>query len=390
MNIFYELLKFSGTSFEEIIEGDTRILVPKRAMTDLVPPSKPAFFNPKAHLSRDLSLITYFTFLQRFDKRQIFLDGMAGVGSRGLRTANELGVYSIVNDLNPTALAMAEHSAAINDIKNIEFFNDEICRFFAMRSRDGKRGTIVDIDPFGSPVEFFDCGLRATMHNGMISMTATDLQVLHGLANRACVLKYGGVPIRTTYGNEIAIRLILGSLRTVAGRLNVKVTPLFVYNNMHYYRLYVQVFKKTDQTENIGYIIHCSKCGHRHISSKLQYMCNLCNSETSIGGPLWIGTIFDDEFVKNMLSGATKLKVNPRCEKIIDIATRESNLPATYYTLDEVSAKTRTSPPKLTRLVCELNNKGFASSPTIFDPTGFRTTANIEQISSVFTTLNIC
>ena len=380
-------MKFPRESFEEIIEGETSILVPKKAITDIVPPSEPAFFNPKAHLSRDLSLITYFTFLQRFDKRQIFLDGMAGVGSRGLRAANELGVYSIINDLNPTALAMAEHSADVNAIKNIEFSNDEICRFFAMRSRDGKRGAIVDIDPFGSPVEFFDCGLRATMHGGIMSMTATDLQVLHGLANRACVLKYGGVPTRTTYGNEIAIRLILGSLRIVAGRLNVKVTPLFVFSNMHYYRLYVQVFKKTDQAENIGYIIHCSKCEHRHISLDLQHVCNLCNSKTSIGGPLWIGDIFDQKFVKSMSSNVIKLKVNPRCEKIVDIAARESNLPAAYYTLDEIASKTRTSPPKLTRLVSELEDNGFPSSPTVFDPTGFRTTANIEQISRIFVAL---
>ncbi len=229
-------MKFSKEYFEEIIEGDTYMLVPKRSLTDTVPPNKPAFFNPKARLSRDLSILVYSTFLQQFDEPRIFLDGMSGVGARGLRAANELGVYSVINDLNPTALAMSEHSAMLNNIDGIEFSNDEVCRFFAARSRDGKRGTIVDIDPFGSPVEFFDCGLRATIHGGMMSVTATDLQVLHGLADRACVLKYGGMPVRTTYGHEIATRLILGSLRIVAGRLGFKIVPLFVYSNMHYYR----------------------------------------------------------------------------------------------------------------------------------------------------------
>ena len=40
--------------------------------------------------------------------------------------------------------------------------------------------------------------------------------------------KYGGIPIRTEYGNEIAIRLILGCLRMVAGRLGLEIIPLYV------------------------------------------------------------------------------------------------------------------------------------------------------------------
>ena len=34
--------------FQEIIEGDTKLLVPKKSLTEKVPPIKPAFFNPKA------------------------------------------------------------------------------------------------------------------------------------------------------------------------------------------------------------------------------------------------------------------------------------------------------------------------------------------------------
>ena len=41
----------------EIIEGGTKLLVPKGSMTEKVPPKEPAFFNPRASLSRDLSII---------------------------------------------------------------------------------------------------------------------------------------------------------------------------------------------------------------------------------------------------------------------------------------------------------------------------------------------
>ena len=37
----------------EITEGNTKLLVPKGSMIEKVPPKEPAFFNPRANLSRD-------------------------------------------------------------------------------------------------------------------------------------------------------------------------------------------------------------------------------------------------------------------------------------------------------------------------------------------------
>ena len=46
-----------NTKITEISEGKTKILVPSDAITDTVPPKEPAFFNPKASLNRDFSII---------------------------------------------------------------------------------------------------------------------------------------------------------------------------------------------------------------------------------------------------------------------------------------------------------------------------------------------
>ena len=260
-------MEFPNDSFQEIVEGKTKLLVPKKSLTEKVPPKKPAFFNPKAKLNRDFSIIAYAAFLKDFQCPKIFLEGLSGIGARGLRVGNELQLEKIViNDLNPNALKMAEYSTKLNNLKNIEFSEKELCRFLSKYSKKGKRGSIVDIDPFGSPAAFFDCGIRATMHGGILSTAATDLQVLNGLFQNACKRKYGGIPIRTKYGNEIAIRLILGCIRRVAGRLGVEIIPLFVESEMHYYRTYVKVLNRPDQEENLGYILHCKNCGHRKIS----------------------------------------------------------------------------------------------------------------------------
>ena len=381
-------MEIPNESLEEITEGKTRIIVPKKSLTDIVPPKEPAFFNPKAKLNRDFSIIAYSAFLKNFQGPKIFLEGLSGIGVRGLRVANELKTEKVViNDLNPTALKMAEYSAKLNNIENIEYVEKEVCRFFSNYSKKGERGSIVDIDPFGSPAAFFDCGIRATMHGGILSTAATDLQVLNGLFQSACKRKYGGIPVRTEYGNEMAIRLILGCLRAVAARLGVEVVPIFVESDMHYYRTYVKVFNRPDQQENLGYILHCKKCGHRKTSLEQEFECELCRSKFGIAGPLWIGKIFEKEFVKSMLEEIPNLLVDKNCEKTLEKCVLESDMPATYFILDEIASKTKSSPPKLENIIKELEAKNFIASPTSFNPTGFRTNAKIDEIIKIFQTI---
>jgi len=378
-------LEFPDETFQEIIEGETKLLVPKKSITDKVPPMKPAFFNPKAKLNRDFSIIAYSAFLNKFQNPKIFLEGLSGIGARGLRVSNELEIENlIINDLNPSALKMAEYSANLNELKNIEFSEKEVCRFLSDHSKKGERGSIVDIDPFGSPAAFFDCGIRATMHGGILSTAATDLQVLNGLFQGACKRKYGGIPVRVEYGNEMAIRLILGCLRTVAARLGVEVIPMFVESEMHYYRTYVKVLNRPDQQENIGYILHCKNCGHRKTTTNQEQNCELCESKISIAGPLWIGKIFDKEFVKNMLLEVPKLTVDKKCEKILSKCLAESEMPGTYFTLDEIASRMKSSPPKLETVILNLQKNNFTASVTSFNPTGFRTNAKINEVIEIF------
>ena len=381
-------MKVSEETLEEIIEGKTKIVVPKRSLVDVTPPKEPAFFNPKAKTTRDFSIIVYESFLKKFAGPKIFLEGLSGLGARGVRVANELDIDKvIINDLNPNALLLAERSAKLNKVKNIEFSEKEICRFLSEFSKKDQRGTIVDIDPFGSPAPYFDCGIRATMHGGILSVTATDLQVLNGLFNNACKRRYGGVPIRVEFGSEIAIRLILGCLRIVSARLDIQVEPIFVESDMHYYRVYVKIFNRPDQTENLGYIFHCSSCGHRGVTNEIKHNCELCNDSIKSAGPLWIERLFDKNFVKEMITTEMNMKLGKNYVKVLEKCLNESEMPPTFFTVDEIASKMKSSPPKLEEAIKILQQNGFLASPTCFSPTGFRTNARIEQIEKVFSKL---
>jgi len=376
-----DLLQRIEEKLVEITEGTTKILVPKKSLDEKVPPKEPAFFNPAAKLTRDFSILAYSAFWEDFDKPKIFLDGLAGLGARSLRVANEIpDVEAVVaNDINSDGLNIAQDSMKLNEISNFDTSENEICHFFGSYSKKGKRGSIVDIDPFGSPTKYFDCAIRATMHGGMLSVTATDLQVLHGLSKRSCQRKYHGVPIKTEYSNEIAIRLILGCLEYVAGRLEIQIIPQFVQHDMHYYRAYLKILNKPGQKEQLGYIVHCKSCGSRKSVMK-QETCNICNSKTDVAGPLWIGQLFEKEFVMKMNEIIPKLVVDKRCEKILEKCVLESEMPPTYYTLDEIASRMQKSPLKMRNMIKKLQDAGFVASPTSLNPNGFRTDCSIDEI----------
>lgn len=367
-----------------ITEGKTKILVPKGAIEDKVPPRDVAFFNPRAKLSRDLSIIAYSAFLRGIERPKIFLDGMSGLGARGLRVANEIrDVQVFANDANPRALELSRESAELNGLKNYSVSENEVCRFLSEFSTEGNRGTIVDIDPFGSPARFIECGIRATAHKGLLSVSATDLQVLHGLFNDACKKKYHGTPIKTTYSNEIATRLILGMIITVAARLDVEATPIFSETNQHYYRVYLRILNKPDTRNMIGFIVHCRNCGNRSATPDSEKSCSLCGADLELAGPLWVGALFDREFAESMLGEASNYSVDKKCVKSLQKCVLESQMPACYYTLDEIAEVLRTSPLPLQETILRLQRNGFSASPTSFNPTGFRTNCTIDKIKEI-------
>lgn len=369
-----------------ITEGKTKILVPKAAIESKVPPMDVAFFNPRAKLSRDFSIIAYSAFIKKFHGPKTFLDSMSGVGARGLRVANEIKEieHVYVNDLNPTALELGRKSAELNNLQNYTASEEETCRFLSSFSRKGMRAAIVDIDPFGSPTKHLDCGIRATVHGGILSVTATDLQVLHGLFNDACRKKYYGTPIKTHYADEIAIRLILGCIHLIAARLDVEATPVFVENNMHYYRVYVRILNKSDTRDMMGFISHCRSCGNREIGKEKKELCDICNGTMIAAGPLWIGSLFEKEFLKDMLEDIPNHTVDKKCEKTIQRCILESEMPGCYYTLDELAEMRKKSPASLEKSIMILQKNGYASSPTSFNPTGFRTDCKINKILELF------
>ena len=115
-----------------------------------------------------------------------------------------------------------------------------------------------------------------------------------------------------------------------------------------------------------------------------QKSCDVCNGDLDIAGPLWIGALFEKEFLESMQDEASKYSVDKNCEKIISKCLQESDMPGTYFTLDEIASKMKVSPLKLDKAISKLQENGFTTSSTSLNPTGFRTNARIDQIIDTF------
>ena len=297
---------------------------------------------------------------------------------------SSINTYDIVFYDPPFEMGSDKVENEINNLENFEISENETCRFLSSHSRMNERASIVDIDPFGSPSKYIDCAIRATMHSGMLALTATDLQVLHGLFNKAAKRRYYGTPVKTEFSNEIAIRLILGCVSFVAGRLDISFQPLFVDHDMHYYRTYMKILNTPEKEEKIGYIIFCRSCKDRYTEITRQDKCRKCGHETEIAGPLWIGKLFEKEFIQKMKNVKNDLIVNKKCDRIIERAEEEAELPATYYTLDEIASMIKSAPLKLNEAIERLRAQGYKASMTSLNPGGFRTDCEIDKITQIF------
>ncbi len=382
----------------EIVEGRARLLVPEASLVSNVPPKQPAFYNPAARVSRDVSIVAYNAFIQQVNEKS-FADTLAGLGARALRVAVEVkGIDEVyINDINPVAIDIARRASILNGVEHIcRFSIDTACRFLAEHSTRGFRFGMVDVDPFGTPAPYVDCALRAVVDGGLLSITATDTPILYGIYPRIAMRRYHGRSMRCEYANEIGLRLLLGMLSMVASRLEMGIEPLFVQSTRHYMRVYAKInvgsSNADDMPSMLGYVYHCNSCSNRFTTDIDEYReeCNLCNSKKMIrAGPLWISRLMDEGFVALMNSiiddEAYALNLDRQAVNIVRIAKEESVLvdEALYYTVDEVTSMLKIRPPSTASILDVLRSNGFKASRTALSLRGFRTDASIRDICSL-------
>ncbi|UCD03153.1 MAG: tRNA (guanine(10)-N(2))-dimethyltransferase [Candidatus Aenigmatarchaeota archaeon] len=359
-----------------INEGSASIYVPRQPMTKRAE----AFYNPEMEYQRDITMSALRVFQKRAGPLAV-CDPLAGTGVRSIRIAKEVpGIGSIVaNDLNPLAVRVLK--------KNVHA--QRLGRLIDIRNRNANdlflehpRGfDFIDIDPFGSPINYVFNSGYALKSRSMLACTATDTGALCGAFPSTCFSRYGIRAYKTDFYKELGVRVLTTSVMLELSKHGMAFTPAYAHAN-HYFRTIGQVRKSksavTEQFREIRFVFYCPSCLYR--SSETNRECPGCGRRMHIMGPLWSGKIKDSKFCMEMLKELEM--AGYRKTKELRTAIDEIDEPF-YYDLHRLFRARRRSPKRMEDIMNTLEDSGFVVSRTRFSGTGLKTNAPYKKIISL-------
>jgi tRNA (guanine26-N2/guanine27-N2)-dimethyltransferase len=327
--------------------------------------------------SRDISVLVLREFARK--RKLKLLDGLAATGARGVRIANEVdgNLHVLLNDHNPKAVEVIEKNLDQNSLENCRVENRKMNTLTSEEDFD-----YIDIDPFGSPIQFIDGSLQALRKDGMLAVTATDTAPLCGSSPKACLRRYDARSIKTSYCKETGVRILAGYCVRLAAKYEIALTPILTFFADHYIRVHFTLDKGARKTDNIlrdiGYVTYDPKTGDRR--KTIGFPREL--GKAQIAGPLWIGPLHDRSFLETMkLDGS--LRTLNRLAKYRKLWLEEANMPPFFYDQNEIASLTKTQPLPLNDILRRLEEQGFLASKTHFSSTGFKTDADMNLISDL-------
>lgn len=378
-----------------------KVVVPKlekykKRPSDYAPSKAPVFYNPIMEINRDLAVLALQVYQKNSDKKIIASEPLTGCGLRGIRLALEVkGIQKvIINDIKSDSTSIALFNTKLNNVSDLVQVRNEDANFLLNKhAAPRERFDYIDLDPFGSPVIFMDSAIRAIRNGGLIGLTATDMAPLCGVHPKACLRKYGGVPLRTEYCHELSVRLLSGCLTMMAAKHEIGIEVLFSYTLDHYARIYALIkhgAKLSDRSvQQMGYILHCFSCFHREtlsgITSPMKRICPFCGKKLQIAGPLWLGKIVDQDFCSFMKKDMYQrnFKQKKVLYKILSIIQNEENAQITYFAVDKICDKLNLPVPPQKKVIENLKKMGFEAVLTHFNNRGIKTNASAAKVKEV-------
>ncbi|MEM2944443.1 MAG: tRNA (guanine(10)-N(2))-dimethyltransferase [Methanomassiliicoccales archaeon] len=363
------------SSAVEIIEGSTRILVPRDHSVRGPGKRVDVFYNRQNAFNRDISVM-FFSAL-RFCG--VALDGLAGTGVRAIRISNELNVdfEFIINDVNRLAFEFIKANIKLNRLDNCIASNSDVRTLLFEKGFD-----YIDLDPFGSPVFYIDAAIQNCHREGILAITATDTAVLAGTHTRKCMRRYGAHSIRCSFGHELALRILIGFLAREAAKFDRGILPLLCFYADHYLRVHLRLLdgagNADDSLKQLGFIYF------NHISKER----SLTPRDDGVKiGPLWMGNLFDKDLLRNMTIFET-LACKKRCSKYLEIWKNELDTPPFFYDINELASVLKVSPPPLAVVFEKLSKHGRVSK-THFSPRGLKCDIPYNELMSLIREISI-
>ena len=261
------------------------------------------------------------------------LDGLGASGIRARRWLTELPLEqssrldSHVCDILPESLEWVEkNSKRFNLEGHIKLILGDL------RSRVLEGGWHwIDLDPYGSPIQFLDPVIQALSRDAILEVTATDTAALTGSSKGPTMRRYGAFVRTDKWAHDSGLRVLMANIARIAARHDRSIEPLLSVWESHHLRVSVRVRRSKQGAsaveKNIGWRIinptpaelqssidaglHSHGCPERS-----QPLCFLPfrhpvnHKDRRVSGPLWTGPLASQEVLSSLnLDVAEKLCV---------------------------------------------------------------------------------
>lgn len=361
---------------KEITEGKATFLVPEQSLTR----KAVTFYNPEMEYQRDLTMSALRAYRAGAGHKLSVCDPLAGTGVRCVRMALEVpGIGNIaVNDANPRAYDLIKRNLVKNKLGKsirIEATNRNANMLFLENTR---RFDYIDIDPFGSPVNFIFNAGHALRPKSVLACTATDTGALCGTFASTCFTRYGIRAVKTDFFKETGIRVLTAAIMLELARHDLSFSPLYSHSN-HYFRV-IGVARRSKsklsaQFRQIGFASYCGSCLFRAADAIQE--CPHCGKRMSIMGPLWLGLMHDRDFCSRMLDDLRSR--DHRRTKELETCIGEIGEPF-YYDMPKVFRLLKKPPRRMEDVMRMLKENGHGTSRTHLSATGLITDAPYAEV----------
>lgn len=375
----------------EVREGKASVLVPDLSKYMVgnrpEPAHAPVFYNPRMEVNRSVSVAVLRAYVNYSGSNGIIVcEPLAGTGIRSIRYALEVpGVSRVIaNDISKEAFGLIRANVDMNGLKDVvSVFNDEANHLLLSLARSGGCD-VVDIDPFGSPQPFIENSLRAIRNNGLLCITATDVGVLSGKYPLKCIRRYGAVPQKFPFRFEVGLRILIGFLVRYALSMDYGIKPLLAYLDGHYYRVCALVVKDRAEAKeslsNMGFAYYVPSTLERGFIPGFPVPERF---RRRLAGPLWIGRLWDFEFLMNHVKANLLDYFSNRTKELVNLLLDESKAPNTPYALTtEVTRELGRELP-LNELLGIIRGLGYEAVRSHFHTKGFRTDINLGKLREI-------
>ncbi len=395
MVLFQDItLDFEGLKLRLVREGATDYFIPDplyyvKDKHSYLPTELPVFYNPLMEINRDLSILALRAYTNIINPLEVYVEALAGTGIRGFRVYNEVSqnILIIQNDINPLAYKLMNFNREYWNIPSEKmklYKEDANFLLYYLVKKEKMRLDAIEIDPYGTPAPFLASTFNVIKgKKGLILITATDTAPLTGKYPNSALRKYAVLLRKSPFSKEVAVRALIYAIGKEATVFSKRIIPLFGFFTHHFIKIAAIVTRGKKEADKfwreIGWIIFRKSYFsiHRNIMPP-------CGEE--IIGPLWIGMIYNKEFLQEMLNELKKSQISEKNKRILEkILSWEMEIPEQpfYYDLHLLASELRVNPPSVDKVVDALKSSGYKAVRTHFGNWCVRTNAPIEVLRNI-------